>query len=728
MIGLPARGKSYIAKKIARYLQWLGYTSRIFNLGQYRREVVGANTPAEFFDPMNEKGADARRIMAEHAVDDVIDYFRNGGGQAAIYDATNSSVERRNMVRQRLKESGLSYELIWVESICEDDRIIAKTIRDTKRFSPDYQGKSDAYVWEDFTKRIENYRRQYVTVTDEECSSDSYIKIYDAGRKIETMGIRGYLPTRLVFFLMNLQISRAPIYFTMPISNELHPVARYYHSAVQQSSREAVISELRRLAGLSAFDSQDLEALVAESCQTQTTTSASAPSQSRLPAIPAESSLSTLNPSPGSSATTSPTVSSSSLPGSHASLASTSVFAQASAYGTTMMATLRTQAAKTFSQEDNESVDVGIRLKFEPRLDEHGIMFAKAVARFVFQDLLEEQKQIKSENEADGIHTSTGDLQAGVLHVWSGTSSLTKSTAQIVADSITDTNVIYHKLRRLERKLANARAKLTHYRSTKSADDPELQSLADQCERGDRVLARYQAILPDFVREFGVPSVRLVNWRAFSDINRGIYDGVTSDMLRHLDPAASVARRKDKLNFKFAQGESYKDVIDRAERVIFELERQDAPVIVIAQRAVLRCLLGYFVEFRVQDIPWIDIPPNCVIKITPLAYGNKIEIMQLVETGEDGACRVLETPKVVGTTLKLRSDAPGRCADGDQVKAGTKSDKDETSCDRYLGLGSQEMVGDSIHVVKARLANLRLPGDDASARTAETANAPKDQQ
>jgi hypothetical protein len=81
MVGLPARGKSYIAKKIARYVRWLGYKSKIFNLGtdtpsslmlaaflshlvaslhysanlgiigQYRRYLVGADAPAEFFDP-----------------------------------------------------------------------------------------------------------------------------------------------------------------------------------------------------------------------------------------------------------------------------------------------------------------------------------------------------------------------------------------------------------------------------------------------------------------------------------------------------------------------------------------------------------------------------------------------------------------------------------------------------------------------------------------------------
>lgn len=42
MVGLPARGKSYIVKKIARYLNWLQHPTRIFNVGDRRRIAAGA--------------------------------------------------------------------------------------------------------------------------------------------------------------------------------------------------------------------------------------------------------------------------------------------------------------------------------------------------------------------------------------------------------------------------------------------------------------------------------------------------------------------------------------------------------------------------------------------------------------------------------------------------------------------------------------------------------------
>ena len=40
MVGLPARGKTYIAKKLARYLTWVGMKTKVFNVGEYRRQAT----------------------------------------------------------------------------------------------------------------------------------------------------------------------------------------------------------------------------------------------------------------------------------------------------------------------------------------------------------------------------------------------------------------------------------------------------------------------------------------------------------------------------------------------------------------------------------------------------------------------------------------------------------------------------------------------------------------
>jgi 6-phosphofructo-2-kinase len=42
MVGLPARGKSYITKKIQRYLSWQQHDCQIFNVGNRRRTAAGS--------------------------------------------------------------------------------------------------------------------------------------------------------------------------------------------------------------------------------------------------------------------------------------------------------------------------------------------------------------------------------------------------------------------------------------------------------------------------------------------------------------------------------------------------------------------------------------------------------------------------------------------------------------------------------------------------------------
>uniref|UniRef100_A0A0A9XQH7 6-phosphofructo-2-kinase/fructose-2, 6-bisphosphatase n=1 Tax=Lygus hesperus TaxID=30085 RepID=A0A0A9XQH7_LYGHE len=97
---------------------------------------------------------------------------------------------------------------------------------------------------------------------------------------------------------------------------------------------------------------------------------------------------------------------------------------------------------------------------------------------------------------------------------------------------------------------------------------------------------------------------------------------MTYEEIAILDPRGYAERKRDKLNYTYPKGESYKDVIDRIERVIFELERTDVPVIVIAHQAVIRCLYGYFMDQSIEMIPHISVPLHTVIKILPHAYGT----------------------------------------------------------------------------------------------------------
>lgn len=226
MVGLPARGKTYMARKIARWLRWLGHDARVFNVGAYRRERLGAGQSADFFDPDNEAGTRAREQMAVAALDDVAAWFRSAASapaeapigwvpgdaslRVAVYDATNSTRARRAQVARRLEAAGA--QVVFVESVCTDPALIEQNVRDNKLASPDYKGMDAEAAVADFRRRIALYERAYETLAGDE--GHAFIKVIDVGLEIVAHRIQGYLPGRLVGFLMNLHTAPRPILLT----------------------------------------------------------------------------------------------------------------------------------------------------------------------------------------------------------------------------------------------------------------------------------------------------------------------------------------------------------------------------------------------------------------------------------------------------------------------------------------------------------------------------------
>ncbi|XP_074936562.1 6-phosphofructo-2-kinase/fructose-2,6-bisphosphatase 1 isoform X3 [Phalacrocorax aristotelis] len=159
LVGLPARGKTYISRKLTRYLNWIGTPTRVFNVGQYRREAVQSYKNYEFFRHDNEEAMRIRRQCALAALRDVRTYLSSGEGQVAVFDATNTTRERRALLLQFAKENG--YKVLFIESICNDPAIIEENIKQVKLSSPDYKGCAQEEVVADFLKRIDCYRATY---------------------------------------------------------------------------------------------------------------------------------------------------------------------------------------------------------------------------------------------------------------------------------------------------------------------------------------------------------------------------------------------------------------------------------------------------------------------------------------------------------------------------------------------------------------------------------------
>ncbi|KAF7327464.1 6PF2K domain-containing protein [Mycena kentingensis (nom. inval.)] len=235
MVGLPARGKSYLSNKLMIYLKWLEYDVKVFNVGQLRRtrarqkaqeSGVKEDHSANFFSQDNAEGTLSRDRLAEDSLEMLINWLKVGGNvgihgmlsdlsgthkAASFLDATNSSRARRAKIEARVaREPGMM--LIFLESLCDDPAVIAANIAlKVSSGDPDYKDVSPEAAKEDFIRRIHEYEKVYETITEPHLS---YLRITNVGKEVTVSRINGYLSSRIAFYLMNLHLKPRSIYLS----------------------------------------------------------------------------------------------------------------------------------------------------------------------------------------------------------------------------------------------------------------------------------------------------------------------------------------------------------------------------------------------------------------------------------------------------------------------------------------------------------------------------------
>ncbi|XP_041091919.1 6-phosphofructo-2-kinase/fructose-2,6-bisphosphatase 2-like isoform X1 [Polyodon spathula] len=211
MTGLPARGKTYMSKKLTRYLNWIGVPTKVFNLGAYRREAVKMYKSYDFFRHDNKEAMEIRKQCALVALEDVQAYLTEEGGQIAVFDATNTTRERRELILSFAKEN--SYKVFFVESVCDDPDVIAANILEVKVSSPDYPERHRERVMDDFLKRIACYEVTYQPLDPDNDDKDlSFIKVINVGRRFLVNRVQDYIQSRIVYYLMNIHVHPRTIY------------------------------------------------------------------------------------------------------------------------------------------------------------------------------------------------------------------------------------------------------------------------------------------------------------------------------------------------------------------------------------------------------------------------------------------------------------------------------------------------------------------------------------
>ncbi|CAI5723342.1 unnamed protein product [Peronospora destructor] len=252
MVGLPARGKSFIAKKLWKFFCWKGLKCHVFNVGQLRRATSsGAKQDHSFFDPSNSQALEERERLALESLKQVQSWFLGAdgekGGDVAVFDATNTTKTRRKMLREMFhsfaEEHATSVHVVFVESICTSEAVINANIKQKIESSPDYRSMPEEEAFADLKQRLKNYEAVYEALEDEE--DCSYIKLFDMQSKVHAKGIYGHVAKSILPYMMSFHIEHRPIWLVR--AGHCTEVRRDFRAIIKDpcvASRSARLSAL----------------------------------------------------------------------------------------------------------------------------------------------------------------------------------------------------------------------------------------------------------------------------------------------------------------------------------------------------------------------------------------------------------------------------------------------------------------------------------------------------
>ena len=210
-VGLPASGKSYTSHHINQYLNWLGYKTKIFNCGNYRRLLTNQNQQADFFNTNNNDNFKLKESFFYYSMFDLNNYLKYNKGKVGILDATNSTKLRRKKINKFFSLFDYKKRIIFLENITDDQNILQKNII-FKKNSPDYIHISIDQMKADFKKRLNYYNNVYESINDNE--NINYMKIFNCGKKVTYNNIYGSIETKILNYLINFKVCTKKIFIS----------------------------------------------------------------------------------------------------------------------------------------------------------------------------------------------------------------------------------------------------------------------------------------------------------------------------------------------------------------------------------------------------------------------------------------------------------------------------------------------------------------------------------
>ena len=105
----------------------------------------------------------------------------------------------------------------------------------------------------------------------------------------------------------------------------------------------------------------------------------------------------------------------------------------------------------------------------------------------------------------------------------------------------------------------------------------------------------------------------IIPLKDFNEIDSGICECMSYEEIRNRMPHVSLARKKDKYNYIYPDGEGYVSMkyrVDMGIKKALYLSRDSHSIIIVGHRAVNRMILSHFLYRREEDVPYIYVPQD----------------------------------------------------------------------------------------------------------------------
>ena len=117
-----------------------------------------------------------------------------------------------------------------------------------------------------------------------------------------------------------------------------------------------------------------------------------------------------------------------------------------------------------------------------------------------------------------------------------------------------------------------------------------------------------------------IQTVKNLNFPKFefnelNEINAGIFENITFQEFKKTYPDEYSKRINDKLNYRYKDGESYIDLINRTDSIIKKIYNTSETILIISHQAILRVLIGIILNKKLESIPLMPIPIHTLFKI-----------------------------------------------------------------------------------------------------------------